>query len=80
MAIAPENMKLCALRVEEVTVLFLVRAYKQKQAGMAQHICSKQLGDWGRTVATQRPTWFKEWEYVSKSKTECQKEMNYTKQ
>lgn len=45
MAIAPENMKLCALRVEEVTVLFLLRAYKQKQAGMAQHICSKQLGD-----------------------------------
>lgn len=45
MAIAPENMKLCTLRVEEVTVLFLVRAYKQKQAGMAQHICSKQLGD-----------------------------------
>lgn len=45
MAMASENMKLCALRVEEVTVLLLVRAYKQKQAGMVQHICSKQLGD-----------------------------------
>lgn len=31
MAVAPENMTLCALRVEEVTVLFLIWGYKQKQ-------------------------------------------------
>lgn len=46
MAVAPENMKFCALRVEEVTVLFLVRGLETKAGwrGTA-YLQSKQLRD-----------------------------------
>ena len=51
-AVAPGNMKLYALRVEEVTVLYLVGGYKQKQTGMVQHICN--LSNW-ETEAGELP-------------------------